>query len=529
MATIRWFLVVRPCDRGDCCFRFARRTFVICPQFLHKDNYERQRIAQIMLINAACVFSAWLLFIKSASSIFAQAVNLNRSPSRSTAAQRATFNRTRSDTIDLSSKADDATKISDQFVNDTWSDDPHLQSYDIRHALDTVIKQPCNAHKSSDYAQGENVDPACIMLFQMNYSQHCTRRLPPVNAHAKLCRPDFFILGTRKGGSTSLYAYITSHPNVYHKPVNKGQLEESLGENFNPIGSEAYNREYSGAHRCQYVLDASVSRLVSGAKDLSKYCSEQRTLTGLGSRQFSNEVRFGTEPRFIVLLREPVSKCYSRLNMQARIGNHSDITRNFDRTVSAELKTFLKNTNPYRPHDIITKSSVFNQVLRLFKHWSKFNCLFESAYAMHLSAHLRLFRKSSFRIYFSENLSDPTMSMAVLEDCFKFLGLLPLKAAEMESILKLKYNAAPKQSAARTFSVQVARSIQRAMSPWNSALKSFLGSPLPASWQYSMDTSPIMNSSVYMQNALVTGATNDNPAAVLANERHPRGRSQQIE
>jgi len=436
----------------------------------------------------------WLIiarvyFTKSAPSIFAQAANLNRSPSRSTVVQRATFNRTRSDTIDLSSKADDATKISDQFVNDTWSDDPHLQSYDIRHALDTVIKQPCNAHKSSDYAQGENVDPACIMLFQMNYSQHCTRRLPPVNAHAKLCRPDFFILGTRKGGSTSLYAYITSHPNVYHKPVNKGQLEESLGENFNPIGSEAYNREYSGAHRCQYVLDASVSRLVSGAKDLSKYCSEQRTLTGLGTRQFSNEVRFGTEPRFIVLLREPVSKCYSLLDMQRRGGARSNKT-SINHSASSEFRRYLRNINAYEPADILKNSSLFDLVQSSFKVSSRRNCLFESAYAMHLTALVRLFRKSSFRIYFSEDLFNPELSMVVLEDCFKFLGLIAPKVAEMEKVLELKYNTAPKHGTARTFSVPVERSIQRAMSPWNTALETFLGSSLPASWQYPMDTSP---------------------------------------
>jgi len=191
-----------------------------------------------------------------------------------------------------------------------------------------------------------------LSLFQANRSQHCARRLPPINAHAKTCRPDFFILGTRKGGSTSLYAYITSHPNVYFKPLNKGQVAESLGENFERIGSEAYNREYSGARSCQYVVDSSVARLASGANVLSKYCSGKLLSRELHARQLTHGVPFGTEPRFIVLLREPPEKCYSRLSMQARLGSRSNKT-SFDCSVSLELEAFLKGTNPYQPLDIM--------------------------------------------------------------------------------------------------------------------------------------------------------------------------------
>ena len=248
-----------------------------------------------------------------------------------------------------SSKVDNAANFSGQYMNEILSG-PHLESHNV--PLDMMTDQPCNARGGSDYAKGESIDPACVMLFQANRSQLCARRLPPVNAHAEQCRPDFFILGTRKGGSTSLYAYITSHPNVYRKPVNEGQIEEQLGENFNRVGSEAYNREYSGARSCQYVLDSSVARLTSGAKDLGKYCAGQHESTGLNARQHARGVPFGTEPRFIILLREPVKKCYSRLSMQVRFGSRSNKT-NFDEAVSSELKTFLKNTHLYQPLDVI--------------------------------------------------------------------------------------------------------------------------------------------------------------------------------
>ena len=378
------------------------------------------------------------------------------------------------ETTSNSSKADDATNSSERFVNEMLFG-PHPESHAVRLPLEMMAEQPCNARESSDFAAGESIDPACVMLFQMNHSQHCTRRLPPVNAHTEHCRPDFFILGTRKGGSTSLYAYVTSHPNVYHKPVNEGLVEETLGENFERIGSEAYNHEYSGARPCQYVLDSTVSRLVIGAKDLGKYCKGQHKSTDAQAGKIPGGIPMGTEPRFIVLLREPVRKCYSRLSMQTRLGIRRSRT-DFDREVSSELNTFMKNTQHYKPLNVIEKSSLHNRVLLSFKHSTKFNCLFESAYAMHLAAFLRLFKKNSIRIYFSDNLFDPNMSMSVLEDCFKFLGLLPLKAAEMESILQFEYNTAPKKDAAKTFSLPVVRSIQRTMSPWNSELETFLGS-----------------------------------------------------
>lgn len=139
---------------------------------------------------------------------------------------------------------------------------------------------------------------------------------------------------------------------------------------------------------------------------------------------------------------------------------------------------------------------------------------------MHLVAYLRLFQRTSFRIYFSDHLFDPDLSMSVLEDCFKFLGLLPLKAVEMESILQLKYNIAPQQEAARTFSAPVTRSIQRAMYPWNSALATFLGSPLPVSWHYAKDISPARKSHGPSKSADAAVANKSMAAAVFTGQLH---------
>ena len=118
--------------------------------------------------------------------------------------------------------------------------------------------------------------------------------------------------------------------------------------------------------------------------------------------------------------------------------------------------------------------------------------------------------------------------MSVLEDCFNFLGLLPLKAVEMESILQLKYNAAPQRDAAKTFSVPVVKSIQRAMSPWNSALKLFLGSPLPDSWHYPMDALPAYNPHQPPQNEVAVVAKQNN-LSFIANELNSHGPSREKE
>jgi len=178
--------------------------------------------------------------------------------------------------------------------------------------------------------------PECSMLYQETRSQHCARRLSPVNARAYRCRPDYFILEARKGGTTSLYAYITSHPQVYFKPLGAEQPGEQLGENFKLLGSNEFNNEYIGALPCQYVFNASVGRLAGGAAGLSLYCgghckTEQRLV-----KPSLHDLPSGTEPRLVVLLREPIKKCYSQLSMQTSLGFRSDAT-SFDRSVSSEI------------------------------------------------------------------------------------------------------------------------------------------------------------------------------------------------
>lgn len=362
---------------------------------------------------------------------------------------------------------------------------PRREGGGDRLPLEWKIEQTCPVHEGGEIEAATSVDPACIMLFQPTRSQHCVRRLPPVNAHADQCRPDYFILGARKGGTTSLYAYITSHPQVYLKPLDEDQPEEQLGENFKPLGSEEFNDKYVGALPRQYVLDASVGRLAGGAVGISAYCGGHCNNAGHLARPFTRGLTPGTEPRLIVLLREPIKKCYSQLSMQTRLGFRSDAT-SFDRSVSSEVNRFLKLTHNYEPGELVATPSLYKRVLLSFPATSRRNCLFESAYAMHLAAYSRFFRRESFRIYYSDDFFDPTLTSSIVVDCFNFLGLTPLKKADIDSLLKIKYNVAPLKGAAMRFSAPVVKSLQRTMSPWNLVLKKLLGAPLPVSWQYSL-------------------------------------------
>jgi len=353
--------------------------------------------------------------------------------------------------------------------------------------LEWKTEQSCPVHEEGEIEAATNFDPGCSMLYQETRSQHCARRLSPVNAHADRCRPDYFILGARKGGTTSLYAYITSHPQVYFKPLGAEQPGEQLGENFKPLGSKEFNDEYIGALPRQYVLDASVGRLAGGAAALSLYCGghckTERRLVKPSPRGLPP----GNEPRLVVLLREPIKKCYSQLSMQTRLGFRSDAT-SFDRSVSSEVNRFLKLTHNYEPGELVATPSLYTRVLLSFPATSRRNCLFESAYAMHLAAYSRFFRRESFRIYFSDDFFDPSLTSSIVVDCFNFLGLAPLKKTEIHSLLKIKYNVAPRKNSTMRFSKPVVKSMQRAMSTWNLALEKFLGAPLPVSWQYSSST-----------------------------------------
>ena len=115
----------------------------------------------------------------------------------------------------------------------------------------------------------------------------------------KLCRPDYFVVGVRKGGTTALHTYITKHEAVFPFKV---QIAHHMGEavtiSRSDVGKTKFNRMFAMVRDDQLVGDASPNRLVeNGAGFLTQKCP--------GSRIF-------------ILIRDPVERAISNIKMRLR-------------------------------------------------------------------------------------------------------------------------------------------------------------------------------------------------------------------
>lgn len=271
------------------------------------------------------------------------------------------------------------------------------------------------------------------------------------------CRPDFLILGTRKGGTTSLYTYITKHPAVFPAHL---QGKASDGEVFPPIGSIKYKQAFDGAPADKLVGESHVVHLVHDASRIARRCGTQ-------------------DARFIALLREPVDRCHSQFLMRARLGvDGVTIETNITRVLLAETVAFERWKS--------TLVDAFDHELPRHTPYTgngdNVNALYEGLYHIHLSRFLDLFNATSLRIYWFDDFVAHTD--AVLSDALKFIGADPT-IIDLDAITRVEYNAHDEAQERRPnleLAPGLAARMRYDMVPFNEALAALLGTPLPPGW-----------------------------------------------
>lgn len=118
---------------------------------------------------------------------------------------------------------------------------------------------------------------------------------------SKLCRPDYFVGGVRKGGTTALHTYISKHPEVFPFKVDQPHhTGEAIFSSMNKLdaGTTAYNRQFGRIPDNLLVGDASAHRLVDAKGGFFRD-------TCPGSKMF-------------ILLRDPVERLLSNIKMRLR-------------------------------------------------------------------------------------------------------------------------------------------------------------------------------------------------------------------
>ena len=213
---------------------------------------------------------------------------------------------------------------------------------------------------------------------------------------AKLRSPDFIIIGSPRCGTTSLYKYITSHPQIL-AAANKEIC--FFSEHFNK-GLAWYQAHFPPP------IDA------------GQFLTGEATPTYL-THPLAAERLHECVPKvkLIVILRNPGDRAFSHYQMLVRRGTES---RSFASAIDAELKLVGEATD----------TSLEDR-----NHWKDCHYIYKSLYFYSLKHWLPLFPKQQFLILQSEEFyTNPAIA---LKQVFQFLGVPDFQLKEYA-----KYNGA---------------------------------------------------------------------------------------
>jgi hypothetical protein len=201
-------------------------------------------------------------------------------------------------------------------------------------------------------------------------------------------KPNFFIVGAPKCGTTALYKYLEAHPQVFlsdPKEVNffsKKELDEQnlYYNDFKPKSENEYLNLFKKANSQHKIIgEASVSYL---------YYSD------VAARIHT----FNPNSKVVILLRDPVARAFSHYLMDKRLG-----------LVNKELVEIF---NSEEARDKLN----FQQYFLL------------GNYASQVKKYLSLFGKNNVKIFFSEELKSNRNN--TIQNLYRFLGIQNFELVE---------------------------------------------------------------------------------------------------
>lgn len=197
-------------------------------------------------------------------------------------------------------------------------------------------------------------------------------------------KPDFFIVGAAKSGTTSLYNYLRQHPNVF-MPIEKepfffGDWRASVSRE----DLEGYLRLFEDAGEDTVAGEAST--------------------TYLYSESAASEIKqFQPRAKIIMVLRNPVDRAYSQYWHNVR---QELVSSSFEEELEEEEKRLREGWRGFYPGE--EPPSYYIKSGR---------------YAEQVARFLEVFGSDSVRIYFFEDLG--TDAQSVCRDVFSFLRVDP--------------------------------------------------------------------------------------------------------
>jgi hypothetical protein len=153
-------------------------------------------------------------------------------------------------------------------------------------------------------------------------------------------KPDFFLVGAPRCGTTALYTYLKQHPEIFMSPIKEPQFfAEFLGDHRRICSWSDYLNCFAGADLEKRIGEASVAYLAApnSAKDIKA---------------------FSPEARIIIMLRNPVDVMNSLYHLR-RFNNLED-ELSFESAVAAD-------EHGRRPYELTYRAKVkFSEQVKRF-------------------------------------------------------------------------------------------------------------------------------------------------------------------
>lgn len=268
--------------------------------------------------------------------------------------------------------------------------------------------------------------------------------------------PTLFVVGARKGGSTSMIQYISKHEGFKAARLNGPKVGEIFffSNKFYKPNKNQWNWYQSNFPPDVMSGESSVTYLV--------HCQ-------VPQRIFSS---CGMQAKIVMLLRNPIDRFVSNFLMRVRVSDYGNTITEMTpirSIMEEEMRSF---------HSIMSNISFPN----VQQGWKNILCkfrptesmIFEGMYYVHLLNWMCNFPAENILIINSEEFYRNTS--IILNQVFQFLGLHPLEQEELRTISEVTYNKGSYENIPRhqQLSKEDRQRLNEVFSPFNRALLNLL-------------------------------------------------------
>jgi len=258
--------------------------------------------------------------------------------------------------------------------------------------------------------------------------------------------PDFVVIGSKRGGSTSVYNYLLEHPSITPLFPRRQHIKGAHYYDSNFLRGESWYR----SHFPVEIGGRQVARPRLGTA-LSGEASPYYLFHPLAAERLAHDF---PDVRIIVFLRDPVERAYSHFKERT---HHGGEHLTFEEALAAESGRLRGEVNRIR-----------NEPGYLSAEHENHSYLSQGRYLDMLPRWFSLFPRDQFHIGISEEFyADPDRH---INEVWRFLGLPPRKL-----LSRFRHNYLPSAD----MPTQTRAQLQESLAEHHEGLAELLGRPLP--------------------------------------------------